>query len=138
MSIKVHNTQVISYYMRCAKTNNHTVREAACACIAELAAKIDPDAVRPHLPRIMRTLLRGLRDDSWTVRDAACLASGTAVRRFPEEGRAWLEELWQLWFGLLDDNIFSVRQDAAVALCDAVMAYGRERVDAILPQLRCV
>ena len=135
--VKLHHIQVVSYYVRCAKTNNHTVREAACACMAELAAKIDPDAVRPHLARIMRTLLRGLRsDDSWTVRDAACLATGSVVRRFPKEGRAWLEELWQLWFGLLDDNIFSVRQDAAVALCDAVVAYGREGLDAVLPQLR--
>ncbi len=55
-------------YTRCARTNNHTVREAACTCIAELASKIDPDAVRPHLPAMLRTLITCLRDDSWPVR----------------------------------------------------------------------
>ncbi len=53
--------------MRCARTNNHTVREAACACIAELAAKIGADAVAPHVPAMLRTLLTCLRDDSWPV-----------------------------------------------------------------------
>lgn len=53
--------------MRCARTNNHTVREAACACIAELAAKIGADAVAPHASAMLRTLLSCLRDDSWPV-----------------------------------------------------------------------
>lgn len=59
--------QVIEYYTRCSRTNNHTVREAACTCIAELASKIDPDAVRPHVPAMLRTLITCLRDDSWPV-----------------------------------------------------------------------
>ena len=59
--------QVVSYYVRCAKTNNHTVREAACNCLAELFVKIDKTAVQPHLPKIQRTLFRALKDDSWTV-----------------------------------------------------------------------
>ena len=59
--------QVLAYYVRCARTNNHTVREAACACIAELAAKLGAEAVRPHLPAILRALLTCLRDDSWPV-----------------------------------------------------------------------
>ena len=58
----------MEYYARCARTNNHTVREAACSCIAELAAKIDPGAVRAHVPAMLRTLLSCLRDDSWPVR----------------------------------------------------------------------
>ena len=59
--------QVVSYYVRCAKTNNHTVREAACNCLAELFVKIDKTAVQPHLPKMQRTLFRALKDDSWTV-----------------------------------------------------------------------
>ena len=58
---------MVAYYVRCAKTNNHTVREAACSCLGELFVKIDRAAVEPHLPKIQRTLLRGLKDDSWTV-----------------------------------------------------------------------
>ena len=58
--------------MRCARTNNHTVREAACACIAELAAKMGADAVAPHVPAMLRTLLTCLRDDSWPVGGLPC------------------------------------------------------------------
>ena len=53
--------------MRCAKTNNHTVREAACQCMAELFAKINSDALKPQLPKLQRTLRKCLKDDSWTV-----------------------------------------------------------------------
>ena len=60
--------QVLKYYARCAKTNNHTVREAACTCIGELAAKVPPDAVAPELPRMLRVLVTCLRDNSWPVR----------------------------------------------------------------------
>lgn len=71
--------QVLDYYVRCSKTNNHTVREAACTCIAELAAKIEPEAVRPHLPLMLRTLLTCLRDDSWPVITRRCSSPITSV-----------------------------------------------------------
>ncbi len=61
-----------AYYIRCAKTNNHTVREAACQCIAELFMKIERAAVGPQLGKLQRTLLRCLKDDSWTVRSLPC------------------------------------------------------------------
>lgn len=60
--------QVLDYYVRCARTNNHTVREAACACIGELAAKVPAAAVAPQLPRMVRALVACLRDDSWPAR----------------------------------------------------------------------
>lgn len=63
----ISGLQVTAYYVRCAKTNNHTVREAACQCIAELFMKIDRSAVRPQLAKLQRTLRRCLKDDSWTV-----------------------------------------------------------------------
>ena len=59
--------QVTAYYVRCAKTNNHTVREAACQCIAELFMKIEQSAVKPQLAKLQSTLRRCLKDDSWTV-----------------------------------------------------------------------
>lgn len=59
--------QVVEYYSKCSKTNNHTVREAACVCFSELLSKIDKDAVRPQLPTILRCLITCMRDDSWTV-----------------------------------------------------------------------
>ena len=63
--------QVLEHYVRCSRTNNHTVREAACTCIAELAAKIDPEAVRPHVPAMLRTVITCMRDDSWPVRSCS-------------------------------------------------------------------
>ena len=67
--------QVIERYVRCSRTNNHTVREAACTCIAELAAKIDPEAVRRHVPTMLRTVITCMRDDSWPVRSFLRLVS---------------------------------------------------------------
>ena len=32
--------QVVAFYVEQAKANNHSVREAACACMAELMAKV--------------------------------------------------------------------------------------------------
>jgi hypothetical protein len=31
---------VVAYYVEQSKANNHAVREAACACIAELMCKV--------------------------------------------------------------------------------------------------
>ena len=59
--------QVLEHYVRCSRTNNHTTREAACTCIAELVTKIDAEAVRPHVAVMLRTLITCLRDDSWPV-----------------------------------------------------------------------
>ncbi len=172
--------------MRCSRTNNHTTREAACTCIAELASKIDAEAVRPHAPVMLRTLITCLRDDSWPVshptpkdqqfqvtnpcdsglhlashlswrpatgsqkahkcrlrdsccmqvRDAALLASGKCAASFPEECRASLPELYKLWTRHLDDNIPSVRADAAAALGDALQAYKQELLEQLLPLIR--
>ena len=60
--------QVVAFLERCAHTNNHTTREAACACLAEVVSRAAPEAVRSRMPRILRTLLTCLRDDSWPVR----------------------------------------------------------------------
>ena len=70
------------------------------------------------------------------VRDAALLASGKCARSFPEECRGSLPELFCLWTAHLDDNIYSVRADAAIALGDALRAYGLELLDMLLPLLR--
>lgn len=70
------------------------------------------------------------------MRDAACLGSAKAALAFPEEVRASLDTLYPLWFSHLDDNIYSVREDAAVSLGDVVRAYGSEALDQILPLVR--
>lgn len=69
------------------------------------------------------------------VRDRALLASGKCAASFPEECRGSLPDLYGLWISHLDDNIYSVREDAAVALGDAVRAYDQEALDRVLPVL---
>jgi hypothetical protein len=48
-----------------------------------------------------------------------------------------LKVIYPLWFEHLSDNIFSVREDAAIALGCAVRAYGHGALDRVLPKLRC-
>ena len=128
--------EVVSYYIQQSKADNHAVREAACACIAEMMSKVDEEAVSPFVPRLLKALMGCFKDASWPVRDAACLACGQAVRAFPEESRSILEELYALWFAHLWDNIYSVREDSAVALGDAARAYGEEAVARICKEVR--
>jgi hypothetical protein len=70
------------------------------------------------------------------VRDAALLASGKCAKAFPEECRGSLPELQKLWTAHLDDNIPSVREDAAAALGDALHAYKQELLEMLLPLVR--
>ena len=64
---------VVQYYVSCTQADNHAVREAACQCIAELAAKLDKNAVKPYVDVLLDTLLECFNDDSWPVRDMACV-----------------------------------------------------------------
>ena len=70
------------------------------------------------------------------VRDAASTAYAKAVLAFPDACKPALPEVWPLWYGLLDENVFSVREHAAAALCDVVRAYGQEALELVLPVLR--
>ena len=70
------------------------------------------------------------------VRDAALLASGKCAASFPEECRASLPELQKLWTAHLNDNIPSVREDAAAALGEALHVYKQELLEVLLPLLR--
>ncbi|KAJ8309492.1 hypothetical protein KUTeg_014366 [Tegillarca granosa] len=79
--------EVVDYYIEATDADNHAVREAACACIAELGSKIDKNVVCPFIPRLLEALLICFNDDSWPVRDAACVACGNFVMCFPEESR---------------------------------------------------
>lgn len=59
----------VEYYKLATMSDNHAVREAACACIAELASKISSVAVSPYVNTLLDTLLICFQDDSWPVRD---------------------------------------------------------------------
>ncbi len=71
-------------------------------------------------------------DDSWPVRDEACLACGTFCLAYPEECKPELPVLFSRWTEQLTDQIWSVREDAAVALGDAIEAYGAPMFDQVM------
>ncbi|GMF24133.1 unnamed protein product [Phytophthora lilii] len=121
--------EIADYYV---EMTNHCVRESACQCIAELGMKVDPTAIRPHVGRLMQALLICFYDVSNLVRDAACLASAQLVLGFPEECRPFLDELYHLWIDHLSDDIWSVREDAAIALGNVIRAYGQEALDRVI------
>lgn len=123
-----HAGAVVKYYIQMTEANNHVVREGACHSIAEMAAKVDAGAVAPYVPQLLSALLACFRDESWPVRDAACVASGRFAAAFPNECRGQLEELLERWFKHLAEPIWSVREDSAGALRQVCEAYGDEVV----------
>jgi hypothetical protein len=139
---------VCRYYVQMCDADNHVVREAACQAVAELAIRLgsDPnhhDELLPHMDLLLQALLMCFHDESWPVRDEACLACGLLCKAYPESCRPELGKLWERWTGQLTDQIWSVREDAAVALGDALEAYGADflqellaLVDKLLPSAR--
>ncbi|XP_048737561.2 uncharacterized protein LOC125652410 [Ostrea edulis] len=127
---------VVSYYIEATGADNHAVREAACACIAELGSKIDRKFVRPFVPQLLEALLICFNDDSWPVRDAACVACGNFVLCFPEESRSSMPALYPLFYSNLQDNIPSVRQGAALAIANVAQVYGQESHEEILKKVK--
>ena len=114
----------VKYYVDCTKADNHAVREAACQCIAELAAKVGPNFVEPYVELLLETLIECFEDESWPVRDMACVACGSFVASFPQPSMKKLPQLKALFLENLKDPISSVRQGAAQALGKTVKAYG--------------
>ena len=64
----------MSFYIVESQASNHAVREAACACIAELGTKVSPDRLRTHIGSLVGALLDCFKDDSWPVRDGELLS----------------------------------------------------------------
>jgi len=128
--------EIVQYYVEATQANNHAVREAACQCIAELANKIDPNILRPHVDRLLHTLIECFKDDSWPVRDMACVAAGSFVKCFPEQSRKDCAVLFDLFFSNLTDPISSVRQGAAIALANSVRAFGNEALEKVEDKIR--
>lgn len=126
--------QVVNYYVESTQADNHAVREAACSCIAELGNKIHPAVLRPHVGKLLKTLLDCFKDDSWPVRDAACVACGNFIVNFAEEASDIKDELYKLFLRNLQDPISSVRQGAAGAVANFVKAYG-DALDKVLLEI---
>ena len=126
---------VVQYYMSCTKADNHAVREAACQCIAEVAAKLDKNVVKPHVDVLLNTLLECFGDDSWPVRDMACVAAGKFVMNYPGPSKRCITKLQELFLVNLQDAISSVRQGAALALKNMVQGYENSDSEKIVVEL---
>ena len=119
------------------QASNHAVREAACACIAELCTKVSPDAVQPHVPALLAALLICFKDESWPCRDAASTAAGNAVAAYPAASAPRLPELYVLWCEHLHDNVPSVRENTAVALGKVAAALPEDAQPRVEQWLEC-
>ncbi|EDO29281.1 predicted protein, partial [Nematostella vectensis] len=126
----------VEFYVSQTKADNHAVREAACACIAELGLKVSADYTRPHVQSLLDALIICFMDDSWPVRDAACVACGNFIQSFPNECQPKMPDLYPLFFTNLEDKIPSVRQGAAIALGNVVKAYGNEAKTIVFSKVR--
>lgn len=132
---------VCRYYIKMCDADNHVVREAACQAVAELATKLgtDPvhkDKLQPFVQMLLQALIVCFHDESWPVRDEACLACGIFCKAYPTECLEELPMLKEKWVEQLTDQIWSVRQDAGVALADAMEAYGDEMLEFLLGVLK--
>jgi hypothetical protein len=128
--------ETVEYYLEAAVAENHAVREAAFMCMGELMSRLDPDAVRPHVPRLVDSLASSFKDASWPVRDMACLASSQAVLAFPAEFAPRLAEFTEIWKHHLADHVWSVRENSAVGLANAAKAYGAPALETARAILR--
>lgn len=133
-NVAIHGGAICRYYTKMADADNHVVREAACQAIAELATKIGRSEqyshyLAPYVISLLQALLMCFHDESWPVRDEACLACGTFCLAYPKECEPELPTLFSRWTEQLTDQIWSVREDAAVALGDAIEAYGSSMFD---------
>jgi hypothetical protein len=110
--------EVVEYYSQQGLNDgSNPLREAACLGIGELATKIDQDAVRNHIHILISTLMHNMEhQNSWAIVDAACLSATDLILNFPHECRSDLPSLVDLLFENLSHVVWSVRENAAIAL----------------------
>lgn len=129
------------FYSKMCDADNHAVREAACQGVAELAQKVGTNPLyaeylSPYVTMLLQALLMCFHDESWPVRDEACLACGTFCLAYADECMSELPILFERWTEQVTDQIWSVREDAAVALGDAITAYGPDMLEKVLVVVR--
>ncbi|CAG5080421.1 Oidioi.mRNA.OKI2018_I69.PAR.g9583.t1.cds [Oikopleura dioica] len=113
-----------SFYSAQIAADNHAVREAACACIAELASKCSPASLEGQWEVLLDSLIKTFGDDSWPVRDACCIAAGNFVSALPEQTFSKHQVLYEKFMENVIDPIASVRQGGAVAVAKLLSVNG--------------
>lgn len=131
--LATYMTDVVEYYSKQGLNDDSSpLREAACLAIGELATKVDQDAVRVHVHALIATLMHNLgHQHSWAIVDAACLSVTDLVLNFPQECRPDLPHLIDALVDNLSHVVWSVRENAAIALGAVV-----SRFPDLLPSLQ--
>ena len=136
-----HIPPIVKYYVYCCDADNHVVREAACQAVAELAQKIGTHPqystyLEPFVPTLLQALIMCFHDESWPVRDQACIACGIFSKAYPQSSLPELPTLWERWSSQLTDQIWSVREGAAIALGDAMVAFDQTFQDQVIDYVK--
>lgn len=126
-------------YAEASQSNNHMVSEASCSAMAELLCRIETDAVLPHLNHLVQALEACIADNSWPVRDASCVATGSLIKHYSPAVVAISANITEKFLAVcrrhLQDSIWSLRENAAIALGDALQCEStavREQVDVVV------
>ncbi|KAA0185046.1 Soluble guanylate cyclase 88E [Fasciolopsis buskii] len=114
----------LDYYIHQTGADDHAIREAACASIAECAAKLDSSLLLPYLSKLLKALFACFGDDSWPARDAACTALGTLISCFPEATKqcGYPDLMIEQFLHNLSDSILSIRDGAAYSIARILQA----------------
>lgn len=115
-----HIEFIVPHYIEMSRAKNHMVSEAACLAMSEIVGKIDPNTVRPYVSQLLEATKGCLLETSWPVRDAACTGTGLFIKNYPLESRSYLDLFTSIWSRQLCDSIWSVRENAAFAIGDAL------------------
>ncbi|CAH8456364.1 unnamed protein product [Schistosoma haematobium] len=120
----------VDYYIQQSDADNHAVREASCASMAEIVTKLDPNLLLPCVSKLLDALIVCFGDESWPVRDAACVALGSLISTFPNETRAaGYDNLMATQFlRNLSDSIPSVRDGAAKSIAAILKSVGDQNL----------
>ncbi|CAI8014836.1 hypothetical protein GBAR_LOCUS9256 [Geodia barretti] len=135
--VEKYIAQVVEFYISQTEAANHAVREAACACIAELGTKVTPGVLGPHIPDLVKVLLQCFRDDSWLGQ--RCSVSGMWELHVVVPRRVSTDSVSApplSFFSSLEDSMPSVRQGAASSLSTLVSVYGSEVEEKVMSVLR--
>lgn len=94
--------------------------------MAEIVTKLDPNLLLPCVSKLLDALIVCFGDESWPVRDAACVALGSLISTFPNETRAaGYDNLMATQFlRNLSDSIPSVRDGAAKSIAAILKSVG--------------
>lgn len=124
--LELHLPSVIRHYVKALDEDNHVVRESAALAIGEVVEKFEAEKVSPHLMIIKESVKAAFYDESWPVRDRACVCLSLIGKRWEVD-----DEVWGLIENNLKDQIWSVRENAAWGMVQCLEKRPEKKDDVI-------